>query len=329
MELMLSAIKPTGDLTLGNYIGAIKNFVKLQDDYNLFVFVADLHALTVRNNKEDLNRWMKEVAAIYIACGLDPNKATIFNQSDLPQHAYLGYILTCESYMGELSRMTQFKDKSSRGNNESIGVGLFIYPTLMAADILLYDAKYVPVGEDQTQHVELTRDLAARFNHYYGETFVIPKAIVPEKGARIMALDDPLKKMSKSELGDNKGSIRLLDDVKTIRKKIMSAVTDSENLVKFDIENKPGISNLMTIYSSLTNKTYDEIEDEFRDGGYGNFKKAVADVVVEEVSKIQVKFNEIIKGDYLDKVLKEGALKAGAIASKKIDEVKRKLGLII
>lgn len=329
MELMLSAIKPTGDLTLGNYIGAIKNFVKLQDDYNLFVFVADLHALTVRNNKEDLNRWIKEVAAIYIACGLDPNKATIFNQSDLPQHAYLGYILTCESYMGELSRMTQFKDKSSRGNNESIGVGLFIYPTLMAADILLYDAKYVPVGEDQTQHVELTRDLAARFNHYYGETFVIPKAIVPEKGARIMALDDPLKKMSKSELGDNKGSIRLLDDVKTIRKKIMSAVTDSENLVKFDIENKPGISNLMTIYSSLTNKTYDEIEDEFRDGGYGNFKKAVADVVVEEVSKIQVKFNEIIKGDYLDKVLKEGALKAGAIASKKIDEVKRKLGLII
>lgn len=329
MELMLSAIKPTGDLTLGNYIGAIKNFVKLQDDYNLFVFVADLHALTVRNNKEDLNRWIKEVAAIYIACGLDPNKATIFNQSDLPQHAYLGYILTCESYMGELSRMTQFKDKSSRGNNESIGVGLFIYPTLMAADILLYDAKYVPVGEDQTQHVELTRDLAARFNHYYGETFVIPKAIVPEKGARIMALDDPLKKMSKSELGDNKGSIRLLDDVKTIRKKIMSAVTDSENLVKFDIENKPGISNLMTIYSSLTNKTYDEIEDEFRDGGYGNFKKAVADVVVEEVSKIQVKFNEIIKGDYLDKVLKQGALKAGAIASKKIDEVKRKLGLII
>lgn len=329
MELMLSAIKPTGDLTLGNYIGAIKNFVKLQDDYNLFVFVADLHALTVRNNKEDLNRWMKEVAAIYIACGLDPNKATIFNQSDLPQHAYLGYILTCESYMGELSRMTQFKDKSSRGNNESIGVGLFIYPTLMAADILLYDAKYVPVGEDQTQHVELTRDLAARFNHYYGETFVIPKAIVPEKGARIMALDDPLKKMSKSELGDNKGSIHLLDDVKTIRKKIMSAVTDSENLVKFDIENKPGISNLMTIYSSLTNKTYDEIEDEFRDGGYGNFKKAVADVVVEEVSKIQVKFNEIIKGDYLDKVLKQGALKAGAIASKKIDEVKRKLGLII
>ncbi|HHU59879.1 TPA: tryptophan--tRNA ligase [bacterium] len=329
MELMLSAIKPTGDLTLGNYIGAIKNFVKLQDDYNLFVFVADLHALTVRNNKEDLNRWIKEVAAIYIACGLDPNKATIFNQSDLPQHAYLGYILTCESYMGELSRMTQFKDKSARGNNESIGVGLFIYPTLMAADILLYDAKYVPVGEDQTQHVELTRDLASRFNHYYGETFVIPKAIVAEKGARIMALDDPLKKMSKSELGDNKGSIRLLDDVKTIRKKIMSAVTDSDNLVKYDIENKPGISNLMTIYSSLTNKSYDEIEDEFRDGGYGNFKKAVADVVVEEVSKIQVKFNEIIKGDYLDKVLKEGALKAGAIASKKIDEVKRKLGLII
>ncbi len=329
MELMLSAIKPTGDLTLGNYIGAIKNFVKLQDDYNLFVFVADLHALTVRNNKENLNRWIKEVAAIYIACGLDPNKATIFNQSDLPQHAYLGYILTCESYMGELSRMTQFKDKFARGNNESIGVGLFIYPTLMAADILLYDAKYVPVGEDQTQHVELTRDLASRFNHYYGETFVIPKAIVPEKGARIMALDDPLKKMSKSELGDNKGSIRLLDDVKTIRKKIMSAVTDSDNLVKYDIENKPGISNLMTIYSSLTNKSYDEIEDEFRDGGYGNFKKAVADVVVEEVSKIQVKFNEIIKGDYLDKVLKEGALKAGAIASKKIDEVKRKLGLII
>jgi len=329
MELMLSAIKPTGDLTLGNYIGAIKNFVKLQDDYNLFVFVADLHALTVRNNKENLNRWIKEVAAIYIACGLDPNKATIFNQSDLPQHAYLGYILTCESYMGELSRMTQFKDKSARGNNESIGVGLFIYPTLMAADILLYDAKYVPVGEDQTQHVELTRDLASRFNHYYGETFVIPKAIVPEKGARIMALDDPLKKMSKSELGDNKGSIRLLDDVKTIRKKIMSAVTDSDNLVKYDIENKPGISNLMTIYSSLTNKSYDEIEDEFRDGGYGNFKKAVADVVVEEVSKIQVKFNEIIKGDYLDKVLKQGALKAGAIASKKIDEVKRKLGLII
>ena len=243
MERMLSGIKPTGKLTLGNYIGALSNFVKLQEEYEMMVFIANLHAITVGIDPNELKENTRDMAALYIACGLDPNRAIIFNQSDVLEHAYLGYVMACNSYMGELSRMTQYKDKTSKLKNESIPTGLFIYPTLMAADIVLYDPKYVPVGEDQKQHVELTRDIAIRFNHKYGDTFVVPTPVVPKVGAKIKSLTDPTKKMSKSEVDGDKGCIYLLDDVKVARKKIMCAVTDSDNLVKYDVENKPGISN--------------------------------------------------------------------------------------
>lgn len=326
MERMLSGIKPTGKLTLGNYIGAISNFVKLQDEYEMMVFIANLHAITININSQELRENTRDVAALYLACGLDPNKAIIFNQSDVIEHAYLGYILTCNSYMGELSRMTQFKDKTSKVKNESIPTGLFIYPTLMAADIVLYDPKYVPVGEDQKQHVELTRDIANRFNNKYGETFVVPTPIMPKQGAKIKSLTDPTKKMSKSEIDGDKGCIYLLDDLNVARKKIMGAVTDSDNLVKYDVENKPGISNLMTILSCLSDKTYEEIEQEFATGGYGNFKRAVADAVCATLERIQNKYNEVISDGTLEKVLADGARKAKEIASKKMKEVEEKIG---
>ena len=326
MERMLSGIKPTGKLTLGNYIGAILNFVKLQDEYEMMVFIANLHAITINIDSEELRKNTRDVAALYLACGLDPNKAIIFNQSDVSEHAYLGYILTCNSYMGELSRMTQFKDKTSKVKNESIPTGLFIYPTLMAADIILYDPKYVPVGEDQKQHVELTRDIANRFNNKYGETFVVPTPIMPKQGAKIKSLTDPSKKMSKSEVDGDKGCIYLLDDLNVARKKIMGAVTDSDNLVKYDVANKPGISNLMTIYSCLTNKSYEEIETEYGSAGYGNFKRAVADAVCSTLETIQAKYNKIIEDGTLEKVLIDGANKAKEIASKKIREVEEKIG---
>ncbi|MBQ1522543.1 MAG: tryptophan--tRNA ligase, partial [Erysipelotrichaceae bacterium] len=251
MKRMVSGIKPTGELTLGNYIGALRNFVKYQDDYELYVFIANLHCVTVYQDPKELRKNLKDAIALYLACGLDPEKCTIFLQSDVYEHAQLGWLMTCMSYMGELSRMTQFKEKTQNAKDENITAGLFVYPPLMAADILLYDADYVPVGEDQKQHVELTRDLAQRFNNRYSETFVVPEPLVAKVGARIMSLSDPAKKMSKSE-ETNKGCIYLLDDINVAKKKIMSAVTDMCAHVNYDKENQPGISNLLEIMSSLS-----------------------------------------------------------------------------
>lgn len=323
---MLSGIKPTGKLTLGNYIGAIKQFISYQDEYEMFVFIADLHALTLPIDPKELRENTKDLISIYLACGLNPNKVVLFKQSDVHEHAELGYIMACNSNMGELFRMTQYKDKTAKmGSNESIPTGIFIYPALMAADIVLYDPDYVPVGIDQKQHVELTRDIAMRFNSHYSETFKIPEPVVPKNGAKIGSLSNPLKKMSKSE--SEKGTIYLLEDLAIIRKKIMSAVTDSDTKVYYDEVNKPGISNLLTIMSALTNRSISDLENEFKDCNYGTFKKAVADVVCNELEALQNKVKEIKNSGIIDKVLEEGAAKASIVARKKLAKVYRKVGL--
>ncbi len=328
MERMLSGIKPTGKVTLGNYIGAIKNFIKLQDSYEMYIFIADLHAITEYQDKKELKQNIKDLAALYMACGLDYEKVNLFIQSDVLEHANLGYVLSCNSYMGELNRMTQYKDKvqKNQGENISLTVGFYNYPVLMAADILLYDAKYVPVGVDQVQHLELTRDIAVRFNNRYGDTFVVPEAIIPEVGAKIMSLSNPTKKMSKSDEGD-KGCIYLLDDLKVVRKKIMSAVTDSENLIRYDVENKPGISNLLTIYSSVTGVSIKEAEEKFKDFNYGEFKRSVADAVVGLIGSIQERHKQIIASGVINDIFKEGAQKAQFLAQRKLSKVKKKIGL--
>ena len=327
MKRMLSAVKPTGKLTLGNYIGAIRNFVKYQNDYEMIVFIANLHCITVYQEPEELKKNLKDAAALYMACGLDPEKTTMFLQTDVMEHAELGYIMACNTYLGELNRMTQFKDKMAKGES-GLSAGLYTYPCLMAADILLYDADYVPVGDDQKQHVELTRDIAQRFNNRYGETFKLPEPLVQQVGKRIMMLNDPYHKMSKSENND-KGCIYLLDDLNVIRKKIMSAVTDSYGEIKVDQERQPGIYNLLEIYSALTDISKEEIAAEFKGKGYGEFKKAVADVVVSEIEKIQKRYNEIIKENIIEDVLNEGALKAHKMAFKKVKKVERKIGIDI
>ena len=324
MDHILSGIKPTGQLTLGNYIGAINKFVKLQDKGESFLFIADLHALTLPIEPEVLRNNSRDLAAFYLAAGLDPNKSNIFLQSDVSAHAELAIILQNYLYMGELSRMTQFKDKASKMKEEAIGLGLFAYPVLMAADIVLYDSKVIPVGEDQVQHVELARDLVKRFNNRYGDVLVMPKAEVAKVGARIMSLSDPTKKMSKS---DPKGDIYLKDEPAVIRKKIMSAVTDMEGHVHFDPEKQPGISNLMTILSSLTGKSFDEIEKEFEGKGYGDFKRAVADAVVNELEPLQNRCKEIIESGLVDKVLEKGAKRANEIASEVLSRVQKAVGL--
>ena len=288
MKRLLSGIKPTGDLTIGNYIGAIKNFSKMQKDYETFVFVADLHALTIYNNPIDLRKKIKDILAIYLACGLDPKKNTFYIQSENLYHANLSWILECNTYMGEASRMTQFKDKSKK--NENVSVGLFTYPILMAADILLYDADLVPTGIDQKQHVELARNIAIRFNNKYGDTFKIPEPMIPKVGAKIKDLKDPTKKMSKSD-DSYKGTILLLDSEDEIRKKIMGAVTDSDNKIYFDEENKPGVSNLLTIYSSLKEISIDDTVKHFEDSNYGTLKREVADLVVSRINEIQNKYH--------------------------------------
>lgn len=323
MKRMLTGLQPTGVITLGNYIGAIKEMIKRQDEYESFIFVADLHAITVPNMNLDLKERTRSLIALYLACGIDPKKNTIFVQSGNEYHANLSWVLECNSYYGELSRMHQFKEKSKK--NENFTAGLFTYPVLMASDILLYDIDVVPVGIDQKQHVELARDIAIRFNNKYGNTFVVPEPVMAKDGAKIMDLIDPTKKMSKSSENQN-GVIRLLDDLDIIRKKIMRATTDSEAIVKYDSENKPGISNLITIYSVITNKTISEVEEEFKDSNYGNFKKCVADVVVEHISKIQEKYNEILNSDIIDIILEEGAKKTRVFAKAKYDAVKNKIG---
>lgn len=324
MKRILTGLQPSGELTLGSYIGGISQSIKYQNEFESFIFVPDMHAITVPQDSKLLKERIKKNVALYIACGIDPNKNTIYLQSDNLYHANLSWILECNTYIGEANRMTQFKEKSQK--KENVSVGLLTYPILMASDILLYDADYVPVGIDQKQHVELTRDLAIRFNNKYGETFKIPEPMIAKVGAKIMDLQDPTKKMSKSS--DNpKGIIFLLDSEEVIRKKIASAVTDSIGIVKYDPDNQPGVSNLLTIYSVLTNMDIRETEAKFKDFNYGTLKKEVADVVVNELSKIQTKYNEIMNSNLVDEVLENGKIKTNEIASKKYEEVRNKVGI--
>ena len=328
MKRSLSGIKPTGNLTLGNYIGALKNFKKYQDDYENFIFIADLHALTLPIDPVELRNNTKDIVAFYIAAGLDPEKTTIFLQSDVSAHSEINSILQNYLYMGELSRMTQFKDKSKKMNENAIGLGLFAYPVLMCGDILLYNADIVPVGEDQKQHVELCRDLVHRFNNRYNkEVFKMPEPIIPKVGARIMSLSDPTRKMSKS---DPKGDIFLKDDLNVVRKKIMSAVTDLGSDIYYDPENKPGISNLIQIYASLKDISIEETENIFKDcHKYGEFKKAVADVVVDVLAPFQEKYKEVLASGKIDEILDEGAKRANYIANKTLLKVKKTVGLYV
>lgn len=326
MKRLLSGIKPTGELTLGNYIGAIRHFVNMQKDYESFIFVADLHALTIYNDPNDLKRRVQNIVGIYLAAGLDPKYTTMFIQSENMYHTNLSWVLECNSYMGELSRMTQFKDKSKDKNNEAITCGLFTYPTLMASDILMYDADVVPVGIDQKQHVELARNLAERFNNKYGTTFKVPEPIVAESGAKIYDLQNPTKKMSKSD-DSNKGCIMLLESPESARKKIMSAVTDSDGKIYFDKENKPGISNLIVIYSSLENISIKETEERFANSNYGDFKRAIADSVESFLKDLQSKYEQTLREGLIDKILDKSNEKVKKIAEEKIKEVYSKIGL--
>ena len=328
MKRSLSGIKPTGNLTLGNYIGALKNFKKFQDDYENFIFIADLHALTLPIDPVELRNNTKDIVAFYIAAGLDPEKTTIFLQSDVSAHSEINSILQNYLYMGELSRMTQFKDKSKKMNENAIGLGLFAYPVLMCGDILLYNADIVPVGEDQKQHVELCRDLVHRFNNRYNkEVFKMPEPIIPKVGARIMSLSDPTRKMSKS---DPKGDIFLKDDLNVVRKKIMSAVTDLGSDIYYDPKNKPGISNLIQIYASWKDISIEETEEIFKDcHKYGEFKKAVADVVVDVLAPFQEKYKEVLASGKIDEILDEGAKRASYIANKTLLKVKKTVGLYV
>lgn len=326
-KIILSGIQSTGRLHLGNYLGAIDNWVKMQEEYDCYYMIANLHSLTIRNAPEELKNNTLKIIALYIAAGLDPEKNTIFIQSQVKEHSELAWILNCYTYMGELSRMTQFKDKSSK-HADNINAGLFTYPVLMASDILLYKANMVPVGEDQKQHLEITRNIAERFNKIYGETFVMPEPYIRKSSARIMGLQEPLNKMSKSS--NNLNDVIFLDDTpEVIIKKVKKAVTDSENVVKYDRENKPGISNLMDIYGALKNKSQKEIEEEFDGQGYGNFKTAVAEAIIEKLKPIQDKYNELLKNtEYLEKVYTNGAERARKLASKTLEQVKEKIGIL-
>lgn len=324
MKKMLTGLQPTGIITLGNYIGAIKQMVKYQDMYESYLFIADLHSITIPQDPLELSKNIKSLLAIYLACGIDPSKNKIFIQSENLYHANISWLLECNTYYGELSRMTQFKDKSKK--NANFTSGLLTYPVLMAADILIYDVDYVPVGIDQKQHVELARDIAIRFNKKFGETFKIPEPLMTTEGTKIMDLVDPTKKMSKSS--DNpKGVIRILDEPDVIRKKIMGATTDSDMIIKFDPINKPGVSNLINIYASLSNKKIEEVETLFANKKYGELKKEVADLVVAELTKIQTKYYELINSDELDKILDEGINFTREIAKKKYELMKNKMGL--
>ena len=321
MKRVFSGVQPTGNIHLGNYLGALKQFVELQEDHECIYCIVDMHAITVPQDPEVLKEHILDVAALYLAVGVDPEKSIVFVQSDVPGHAELSWILTCNSYTGELSRMTQFKDKSK--NKESAPAGLFTYPILMAADILLYDTDVVPVGNDQKQHIELCRDLAVRVNGKYPDTFVIPDGRFLKEGARIMALDDPSKKMSKS--AENIHS--LLDDPAKIKKSIMKATTDSEGVIRFDTENKPGISNLLNIYSVLSGTSIADLEKKYEGKGYGDFKKDLVEVTVKALTPIRERFEEIRNSEELIRILREGAGKADAIAKKTIERVKGNFGL--
>ncbi len=324
---MLSGIQPSGDLHLGNYLGAIKNWSSRSEQYECFYFMADMHTITVRQTPADLRRRTLEQLAQYIACGLDPEKNTLFVQSHVHQHAELGWVLNCYTMFGELSRMTQFKDKSAK-NAENINGGLFTYPALMAADILLYQPDLVPVGHDQKQHCELTRDVAQRFNSVYGDVFKIPEPFIPEKGARVMSLNAPDSKMSKSM---PEGCVFLMERPEDIQRKFKRAITDShtENCVHFDPENKPGVANLMSIYAAVTGKTFEEIESEFAGQGYGAFKPKVGEAVIETLRPIREESTRLLKDKaYLESVYRNGAERAAYVAEKTLRKVYKKIGFL-
>lgn len=323
-KVSLTGLKPTGSLTLGNYIGAISQMVKRQDEFDNYLFVADMHSITVPNDRDELHKNIRDFIALYIACGIDPMKNTIYLQSDIEYIPCISWLLECNTYYGELSRMIQFKEKSKQNTNFTSG--LLTYPVLMASDILVVDADYVPVGIDQKQHVELTRDIAIRFNKKYGDTFKIPEPLVTEVGTKIMDLVDPSKKMSKTE-ENPRGVICLLDDVNAARKKIMGATTDSEMSVKFDPINKPGISNLINIYSALTGISISDIENRFEGANYGTFKMEVANVVCNFLTNIQKKYNDIVDSSELTDILRDGANKVREMSLNKFVDMKKKIGL--
>lgn len=324
MKTIFSGIQPSGMITIGNYIGALKQFVALQNEYNCYFCIVDQHAITVPQDPKTLQKNIRSLAALYLAVGLDPNKATLFIQSEVPAHAQAAWMLQCISYIGELERMTQFKDKSA--GKEAVSAGLLTYPPLMAADILLYSADLVPVGDDQKQHIELTRDLAERFNKKYNDIFTIPDIHLPKVGARIMSLQEPTKKMSKSD-PNQKGFISMLDEPKQIEKKIKSAVTDSDGVVKFDKENKPGVSNLMSIYSIFGNISVEDLEKKYEGKGYGVFKTDLAEVIINALQPIQDRYKELIDSDELDNILDEGAEKAALVANKMLRKMEKAMGL--
>lgn len=327
MRRLITGIQPSGNITLGNYLGAIKSLINLQneEDIEMLVFIADLHSITVPQEKQQLKKNIKNLAAIYLASGLNLDKAKIFIQSEVPCHNQLGWVMECNSYIGELERMTQFKDKKQK-QTTGVTAGLLTYPPLMAADILLYDADIVPVGEDQKQHLEITRNLAERFNNKYGETFKVPEPYITKVGAKIMSLTDPTKKMSKSD-PNPKSYILLLDDINVAKKKIKSAVTDSETKIYYDVEKKPGISNLLTIYSALTDRTIDDIVEQYKDKSYAELKNDLAEVVGDFLIKIQEKYNYYIQSSILENALNNGRDIAYHLASRKIQKVYRKIGL--
>ena len=325
-KILYSGMQATSTLTLGNYLGALKNWVNIHEDYDCFFGVMDLHSLTVRQDPAEFRKNARSIYALYVAAGLDPEKNCVYYQSHVPTHAQLAWVLNCFTYMGELNRMTQFKDKSSK-HADNINAGLFTYPVLMAADILLYQADVVPIGKDQMQHLEITRDIAERFNNIYGDVFTIPEPYIGKTGAKIMSLQEPVKKMSKSDENEN-ATVRLLDDKDTILRKFKRAVTDSETEVRFDEENKPGVSNLMSIYRCVTGKSFDEIEKEFAGRGYGDFKMAVGEAVVCELAPIQKRYDELMKEKtYLDKCIKENDEKAYYFSNKTLRKVHKKVGL--
>jgi len=326
-KVMLTGVRPSGNLTIGNYLGAIKNFVDRQDKYESYIFVADLHAITSYKEPKCLKEAIYNCVAMYLACGVDITKTIVFKQSDVLEHGTMGFIMTFQTKMGELSRMTQFKYKSQSLGKEGVDTGLFVYPTLMVGDILLYNTDIVPVGKDQQQHVELTRDLAERFNKRYKPVLNMPDVYVAPVANKVLNLQNPLEKMNKSDSGDNKGTIFLMDDLNVARKKIMSAITDSYNKVHFDEEKQPGISNLMGILSKITGEDFDSIENRFEGKGYGEFKKEVANAVCSLLEEIQAKFKKYNNKELLDQILNNGANKARVVASQTLKRVTASLGL--
>ena len=326
-KIILSGIQPSGSLTLGTYLGALKNWAALSEDYDCYYTIVDMHAITVRQDPAELRKRTLTQLAQYIACGIDPNDNTLFIQSHVPAHAQLSWVLSCYTMLGELSRMTQYKDKSAK-NKENLNAGLFTYPALMAADILLYQADLIPVGSDQKQHIELTRDIAIRFNGIYGDVFKLPEPYIPKIGARIMDLQTPTNKMSKSEISDG-GCILLLDTPEDILRSFKRAVTDSETNVKFDAANKPGVSNLIQIYSACTGRSFDEIETEFAGQGYGALKQRVGEAVVETLRPIREETQRLlIDKAYLEGIFKQGAEKASRVADRTLNKVYKKIGFI-